>query len=316
MCVFMRPQQLDELIGHNDVKAKARIAIAAALSRAEPLPHCLLTSSGGGLGKTTLAQILANELYVGLVQTSATCIISPTDLRNLLVRLEPNSCVLIDEFHAIGRAAAEELLLVLEENVLNVNAGSSGPIRISLPAFTLIGATTKPESLSAPLAQRFALKFHLEPLLLDEMRIVARRIFTRWQIETDDAVVNGLAARSRGNPRQALRLAERVRDVVQARQGTKATTECFELAMKIEGVDGLGLTRQEQQLLRCLAVAEPRAVSARSLALGLGVNVQTVNEVLEPPLIRLGLLTVGTGGRRLTVKGLEHLAGDQGNKGG
>ena len=306
----MRPQQLDELVGHVDVKAKARIAIAAALARGEPLPHCLLTSSGGGLGKTTLAQILANELYVGLVQTSGTCIVSPLDLRNLLIRTTPNSCVLIDEFHAVGRAAADELLLVLEENVINVNVGSNGPIRMELPAFTLIAATTKPEALAAPLAQRFALKFHLDPLQRDEMKLVVRRIFTRWQIETDEEVVDGLAVRSRGNPRQALRLAERVRDVVQARNVAKATTECFELAMRVEGVDGLGLTRQEQQLLRCLANAEPRAVSARSLALGLGVNVQTVSEVLEPPLIRMGLLTVGVGGRRLTANGHRHLAGE------
>ena len=115
MAAAIRPQNLDDLIGQEPIKAKARIAIGAALQRSEPLPHCLLTSSGGGLGKTTFATVLSNEMYSPLISTTGQCLVSATDLRNILIRLKHNSMLLVDEFHGIGRGAAEEFLLVLEE---------------------------------------------------------------------------------------------------------------------------------------------------------------------------------------------------------
>ncbi len=305
----MRPQHLDEMIGQNDVKAKASIAIQAALQRGEPLPHCLLTSPGtGGLGKTSFAGVLANEMFSQLVSTTGQCLVTATDLRNILVRLEPSSVLLIDEFHGIGRSAAEELLLVLEEGVLNVNiGGNSAPIRIAVPSFTLCAATTNPEAVSSPLMQRFGLSFRFDFYSNAEIAQIAKGVFAKWGMQIDVAASDNLARRARGVPRLVLRLAERVRDVVQAQSMTTVALSSVEMAMRIEGVDALGLNRLERHLLRILSNAEPRPISARSLALALGVGVPTVVEVLEPPLVRLEMMSIGSGGRRLTEKGRQHL---------
>lgn len=310
----MRPQLLDELVGHNDAKVKARIAIQAALNRDEPLPHCLLTSGVGGVGKTSFAAVLANEMYSPFTSTSGACLSTPTDLRNALIRLKPRSVLLCDEAHRLGRAAGEELLIVLEDGVINVNSNGT-PIRLPLPPFTFIAATTKPESLSAPLSQRFGLRFHLHPLATSEIEQVVRRAFEHWQMQVDAEVVAGIAQRARGIPRVSIRLSERVRDAVQSSRSTTASLQHLELAMRIEGIDEIGLTREERQLLRCLADAEPRAVSARSLALALGCGIETITDALEPTLVRFGLMNIGTGGRRLTVKGMEHLRSGRGDSG-
>ena len=304
----LRPQSLDELIGQENLKQKARIAVGAALQRGEPLPHCLLTSSGGGLGKTTLAGVLANEMFRPLVSTTGQCLLTPVDLRNTLISLKPGSLLLVDEFHALGRAAAEELLLVLEDGVLNINLESrQGPIRIPVPPFTLIAATTRPSAIAAPMFQRFGLHFHFDFYSVTELCEIAGAFAREMPVEFAEAVNTALAGRSLGIPRRCLRLIERVRDVAQAKGLKKATLDEMSLAMRIEGIDHLGLRRDERELLQTLADAEPRAVSARSLALALGVEIATVIEVLEPPLVRLGLLTIGRGGRRLTAKGMEHL---------
>ena len=189
-----------------------------------------------------------------------------------------------------------------------MNSGGT-PIRLPLPPFTFIAATTQPEALSAPLSQRFGLRFHLHPLSSHEIEQVVRRAFDHWQMQAEAEVVVGIAQRSRGIPRISLRLSERVRDAVQASRSTTASRQHLDLAMRIEGVDEIGLTREERELLRCLANAEPRPVSARSLALSLGCGIETITDVLEPTLVRFGLMTIGTGGRRLTAEGMEHLAG-------
>ncbi len=310
-----RPQYLDDLVGQQMLKQKARIAIQAALQRGTPLPHSLLLSPGGGLGKTTLAAVLANEMFVPFTATTGQCLATPVDLRNLLVRVEPNTVVLVDEFHGVGRLAAEELLLVLEEGVLNVNLnGTSAPLRIPVTPFTLCEATTQPEAVSAPLRQRFGLTFRFEFYAQRELEQIVSAIFTRWQLPIDAAAVSEVARRARGVPRIGLRLAERVRDVVQAQSASGVTVDSVRLAMQIEGIDDLGLTIEERQLLHVLHDAEPRPVSARSLALALGVGVSTVAEVLEPPLVRLGLRPIGPGGRRISERGVDHLRARQGER--
>jgi len=303
-----RPRYLDEMIGQSAIKQKVSIAVQAALQRGEAMPHCLLTSAGGGLGKTTLAGVLSNELLVPLISTTGQCLATPYDLRNILVRIEPKAILLVDEFHGIGRYAAEELLIVLEEGVLNVTAGpAGGPIRIQIPPFTLCAATTYPEAISAPLAQRFGLKFRFEFYTDKEICQIVIGIFRRWQLEIEEDAAFALARRARGVPRIGLRLAERARDVAQAQVMNRVTLPTVTMAMKIEGIDEAGLGREERQLLRILADADPRPLSARSLALGLGASIGTVHDVLEPPLVRLGLMTIGAGGRRLTAKGRDHV---------
>lgn len=302
----MRPQSLEEMIGQDGIKRKARIVIGAALQRGEPLPHCLLTSSGGGLGKSTLGAILATEMFRPLVSTTGQCLYAAPDLRRILIQLEPNSLLLVDEFHGIGKLAAEELLLVLEEGVLNVNLGS-GPTRMEIPPFTLIAATTKPSAISGPLMQRFGVTFHFDFYSLEEMKQIVSRMAYNLDVTVTESVCQGIAERSHGVPRKALRLAERVRDVAQAKGKSHATDEELTVAMQVEGIDGLGLRQSERQLLMVLARMDPRPVSARSLSLALGTEVSNVTDTLEPLLVRLGLMAIGPGGRRITDVGHAHL---------
>lgn len=301
-----RPQHLDEMIGQNAIKQRARIAIQAALERGEPLQHLLLTSAGGGLGKSSFAAILANECFSPLVSTTGQCLMTPTDLRNLLIRIKPNTILMVDEFHGIGRSAAEELLLVLEDGILNLNTGrNGGPIRIDVPPFTLCAATTAPECLSAPLTQRM-LRFHFDFYTDAEVAQIVEGIFLRWDIRIDRTASGEIAGRSRGVPRRGLRLAERTRDLAQAIHADRISVEIVTQAMRIEGIDHIGLDQQERGLLHILDNSEERPVSARTLALSTGVSVATIQSV-EPELVRLGLMAIGTGGRRLTEEGRQHL---------
>lgn len=306
--LISRPKQLDEFVGQESIKRKARIAIGAALERSEPLPHCLLTSRAGGLGKTSFASCLANECFAPLVATTGQCLATAEDLRNVLIRLRPNSFLLIDECHCLGKLAGEELLLVLEDGVLNVNvAGGGAPLRLELPPFTLVAATTKPEAVPPPLTQRFGLSFRFDFYSNEELGSIVRASSKRMGVNFSDDVCDDIARRSMGIPRIALRLAERVRDMAQARGLSVAGSDELNQAMAVEGIDELGLTAEHRELLNVLVAAGSRAVSARNLALVLGTGVETVVEVLEPPLIRLGLLHVGPGGRRISERGLLHL---------
>jgi len=304
----MRPESLQEMIGQEAIKQKAGIAMRAALQRGEPLPHCLLTSPGGGLGKTTFASILANEMYSPLLTTTGQCINTPVDLRNTLVRIKPGTLVLVDEFHGIGNLAAEELLLVLEESVINVTCRRGGsPVRLAIPPFTLLAATTKPSAISAPLRQRFGLQFRFAFYSVEDLKTIVKNMAARMGLSCDDPVCKGIARRAQGIPRIALRLLERVRDVVQARQLSMASEDELMVAMRIEGIDDLGLRSEDRHLLRVLAEVDPRPISARNLALALGVGVTTIMDVIEPTLIRMSLMTIGSGGRRITEKGMDHL---------
>jgi len=302
-----RPQMLDELIGQNSIKKKASLAISASLKREEPLPHVLLTSHGG-LGKTTFAQILANECYSRLVSTSGSCLGTVPALRNALIRLNPGLMLLIDEFHCMGKAAKEELLIVLEENCLCLNAGKNRtPIRIPVGPFTLIAATTNPEAIPEPLKQRFPLQFSLDFYSVLELTQIVQGIFQKMEIAVNPEVCTELGKRGKGVPRLCLRLCERVRDVAHAANKSTATMDDLTLAMRIEGIDAIGLNRQERHLLRVLEESEPRPVSSRSLSLSLGTSIAAITDVIEPTLVRLGLVTIGTGGRRIAPLGIDHL---------
>ena len=303
----IRPKTLDELIGQEQIKQKLRVAMGAALVRNEPLGHVLLTSSGGGLGKSSLANIISNEMLSPLLSTTGQCILSTRDLKHWLVKLEPSSILFIDEAHCLGRLAAEELLLVVEQNILNVTLGATGPIRFQLPPWTLILASTKPECFSAPLVQRFPLQLHLDYYSVEELEQIVEGMTQRMGFEFDAQIHHEIAKRAKGIPRIGLRLCERVRDVAQAQCLNRAGMDEFRVAMQIEGIDALGLNRQDRHYLHALAQAEPRPIGARTLSLILGVNTASITDVVEGPLVRLGLVTIGMGGRRLTPKGTEHL---------
>lgn len=230
-------------------------------------------------------------------------------MRRTLLTLEPKTILHIDECHAIAKQAAEELLLVLEEGVVHVKSGvDEPPIRLCLEPGTVICSTTRPSALSAPLRQRFGLHFHFCFYSVEELTQITQAMAERLGVTFEPAVCEAVAHRALGIPRICLRHVERVRDVVQVRRATMATMDELDLAMRIEGIDHRGLQADYRRILRVLAKNEPRGVSARSLALALGTQESTVKEVLEPPLIRLELMIVTPGGRRITQNGLEHLA--------
>lgn len=301
-----RPQALNEMIGQELLKERARIAIGAALQRGEALPHVLLTSAGGGLGKTSFATILANEMYCPIRHTSGPCIRTAVDLRKAVVSLAARDFLHIDEAHAMGKAAAEELLLVLEEGVINV-ALNEHIVRLELPPFTLVASTTKPASLSGPLRQRFKLEFHFDFYPVADLERITAQAAAHLGMSFDPEVCRGIAERALAVPRNCIRHAERVRDITQAKGVDRASIEELRLAMNLEGIDQLGLNTSHRRLLLGLDEAAPRGLSARSLALRLGVGVETVMDVLEPPLVRLGFIIIGPGGRRITEPGRQHL---------
>jgi Holliday junction DNA helicase RuvB len=310
----LRPKTLDELIGQETLITKARIAIGAALHRGEPLPHTLLTSGSGGLGKTTFAGILANEMYSHVTPASGLCIRTAVNLRRVMVPLQPGSLLHIDECHAIGKSAAEELLLVLEEGVINLKLDAEeAPVRLALPPFTLIASTTRPSALSAPLRQRFGLHFHFDFYSVEDLTQITRMMADGLGIECDEAVCRAIALRGLGIPRFCLRRVERVRDLVQNKGLTVVTMQELERAMSLEGIDHLGLGPEHRRILSALEQVMPRGLSARSLALTLGTERSNVIEVIEPPLVRLGLMAIAPGGRRLTAQGLRYLRGEAGN---
>jgi holliday junction DNA helicase RuvB len=242
------------------------VAIGAALSRGEPLPHVLLTSNGGGLGKTSFARILAEEMYSPLVQTSGPCMTSLVDLRKALITLKPGTLFHIDEIHAMSRTVADELLLVLEEHVINVSL-ADGAVRLPLPPFTLIGSTTLPSRISGPLMRRFGLHFHFDFYSVPELTAIVWRMSECLDVTFEPGVCTGIAERGLGIPRICLRHAERVRDVAHACSLRLATRRELEVAMQMEGVDQLGLAGQHRLILQRLADARPRGLSSRSLAL-------------------------------------------------
>lgn len=302
----IRPKDLDELIGQDDLKQKARIAIGAALQRGEPLPHTLQTSGSGGLGKTTFATILANEMYSHITHLSGPALRTVPELRLVLFQLKKNEVIHIDECHAMSRQVAEELLLVLEEGVLSIKADDC-QIRIELPPFTLIASTTKPSALSAPLRQRFGLHFHFGFYAVEDLVEITRLMADGLGIEFEDEVCEAIARRALGIPRLCLRHAERVRDVTQAKGLEAAGLKELHYAMRLDGIDSLGLTPDHRHILAALDGVKPRGLSARSLSLLLGAELSTVTNVLEPTLVRLGLMVITPGGRKITAAGQEHL---------
>jgi Holliday junction DNA helicase RuvB len=297
---------LDDMVGQESIKKRVRIAIRAALQRKEPLPHTLLTSSGGGLGKTTLAGILANERHVGIVAASGPGIQTVLDLRRVMIEIKEGWVLHIDEIHVMGRKAMEELLLVLEEGVIHVMCeGRLVPCK--LPAFTLIGSTTRPSRLSEPLRQRFSLQFHFDFYTVEELTQISRGFSDHMAVPFDNEVCRAIAQRSLGIPRICRRLTERVRDIANACGMERATMVEFARAMELEEIDPIGLTPQHRLFLEKLQLAAPRPVSAGSMAKALGIEQATVTDVIEPPLVRLGLVIIGPGGRRITQDGRAHL---------
>ena len=309
----LRPRSLAEYIGQKKAKDNLSIFIDAAKMRNEPLDHVLLHGPPG-LGKTTLSGIIANEMGVNIRITSGPAIEKPGDLAALLTNLNENDILFVDEIHRLNRSVEEILYPAMEDYAIDIIIGkgpSANSIRLDLPKFTLIGATTRAGQLSAPLRDRFGVMLRLELYSPEELaQIVTRSAgILRGPIEPDGAAE--IAKRSRGTPRLANRLLRRVRDFAQVRAGGVITRDVADRALVALEVDQLGLDEVDRRMLRSIiAHYGGGPVGLDTLAATVGEEAVTLEDVYEPYLMQMGFLTRTPRGRCVTRLAYEHLGLD------
>jgi len=306
----LRPQRLREYIGQAGLVERLSVAIAAAKQRKEPLEH-ILFHGPPGLGKTTLAHIIANEFGSRLVSTSGPALERPGDLLGILTALEKGDFLFIDEIHRLSKAVEEYLYPAIEDFLVNftVDKGSFAKIiNIPLKPFTLIGATTRAGMLSEPLRNRFGMSYHLDFYPAQELeKIIARSAsLLNVKIEADAALE--IARRSRGTPRIANRLLRRVRDYVQVKSDGKITLALTKDALRIEGVDERGLDKLDRDFLRVIVeFYRGGPVGIDAIAATLNEEADTLLDLVEPYLLKSGFLLRTKRGREITDDALEHL---------
>ena len=305
----LRPATLAEYVGQEKARGQLEIFIAAARARAEALDHVLLFGPPG-LGKTTLAHIIARELGVNLRQTSGPVLERPGDLAALLTNLEPRDVLFIDEIHRLSPVVEEILYPALEDFQLDIMIGE-GPaarsIKLDLPPFTLVGATTRAGMLTNPLRERFGIVARLEFYSVPELTTIVRRSASLLKVVLEDEGAREIACRSRGTPRVANRLLRRVRDYAQVKADGRITKAIAEAALKMLDVDSLGLDVMDRKLL--LAVIEKFGggpVGLENLAHAIGEDAETIEDVLEPYLIQQGYLQRTPRGRMATLTAYRH----------
>ena len=306
----LRPGSLREFVGQERIKEQLGIALDAARARGEALDHVLLAGPPG-LGKTSLAQIIRRELDVSIRQVAGPALERKGDMAAILTTLEPRDVLFVDEIHRLNRAVEEILYPALEDFRLDIVVGQ-GPgartLTLDLPPFTLIGATTRTGLLTTPLRDRFGLTFRLDLYSPDELAAIVRRSARILAVEIDEAAAELVAARSRGTPRIANRILRRVRDVAEVRHAGVVTTEVAEEALALLEVDEAGLERFDRELLRALVDKFGGGpVGLSTLAVALGEEAETIEDVYEPYLLQLGFLHRTPRGRVVTDLGREHL---------
>lgn len=306
----LRPKRLDDYLGQTKVKESLGIMIAAAQGRGEPADH-ILFSGPPGLGKTTLATVVANELGASIRTTSGPAIARTGDLAAILTNLEEGDVLFIDEIHRLNRMVEEVLYPALEDFVLDIVVGK-GPaarsIRLDLPRFTLIGATTRTGLLTGPLRDRFGVAFRLQYYTPEELSLIVCRSASILNVAIDEEGALEIARRSRGTPRLANRLLKRVRDWAQVRGDGAITEDVAAEALTFFEVDHLGLDAVDNRLLEVLCVQfGGRPVGLTTLASALAEDPDTVEDVYEPFLMQQGLMMRTPKGRQATAGAWEHL---------
>ena len=306
----IRPLRLDEFIGQNAIRESIKIAIEASKKRGEPLDH-ILFSGPPGLGKTTLAHIIANEMGVSIKSTSGPILEKPGDLAAILTSLKRGDVLFIDEIHRMNSIIEEVLYPAMEDLEIDVMIGegaSARSIKLSLEHFTLIGATTKIGLLSSPLRDRFGITFRLNHYTVDELVEVVHRSASILRIPiTPDGTIE-IAKRGRGTPRIVNRLLRRARDFAVVRADGTITRDVADDALTMLGIDKLGLDELDRRILTVIADDfEGGPVGLKTIAISVGEEVRTIEDVYEPYLIQVGFIQRTPQGRKTTLAGKEHL---------
>ena len=305
----LRPATLESYIGQESVKENMRVFIQAAKQRKEALDHVLLYGPPG-LGKTTLSNIIANEMDVNIKTTSGPAIERPGDMAAVLNSLNEGDILFIDEIHRLNRMIEEILYPAMEDFVIDIMIGK-GPgarsVRLDLPRFTLIGATTRIGLLTAPLRDRFGVVQRLEPYSVENLKIILKRSAAVLQVEMEEGVAEEIARRSRGTPRLANRMLKRVRDFAQVRYDGVITEEVARFALDLLDIDKVGLDQTDRKML--LTMIEKFGggpVGLDTLAASINEESETIEDVYEPYLLQLGYIQRTPRGRVVTRLGYAH----------
>jgi holliday junction DNA helicase RuvB len=306
----LRPRRLEDFVGQDALKAQLAVSLEAARARDEALDHVLL-SGPPGLGKTSLAQILAAELEVPFVQTAAPALERKGDIASFLSALEPRSVFFVDELHRLSRALEETFYPAMEDRELPITVGQGAGARImtlTLPPFTLVGATTRAGLLTTPLRDRFGIQHRLESYAGPELAAIVHRSAAILGCAIDEAGAAAIARRSRGTPRVANRLLKRVRDYAEVRGSGVVDAAAADAALALLEIDELGLDRLDREILDAVCVKFGGGpVGLSTLAVTVGEEQDTIEDVYEPYLLQCGFLKRTPRGRVATPRAFAHL---------
>ena len=308
--VSLRPRRLEDFVGQEALREQLSVSVEAAAARGEALDHVLLAGPPG-LGKTSLAHILAEELEVPFVQTAGPALERKGDIASLLTALEPRSVFFVDEIHRLNRALEETFYPAMEDRQLPITIGQGAGAKVvtlDLPPFTLVGATTRAGLITTPLRDRFGIQHRLEPYATEDLARIVRRSASILGVELDDGGAWAIAARSRGTPRVANRLLKRVRDWAEVRGSGVVDDAAADGALALLEVDELGLDRLDREILGAICDKfDGGPVGLSTLAVTVGEEQDTIEDVYEPYLLQCGLIKRTPRGRVATLRAYRHL---------